>query len=418
MSEIAAAMSGETRWIRCPGCSGQIGVPPAWPSEAVCCPKCAAVVHIDERMRVLWRPAGELTPDVSPNDRDCWLACHGCNGEIGIPTDWLGPTIACPKCGAIVAMRETARVLWRPPAVTEAPGPRTPIRIRMPRRLPSDGASAWRVFAQLCGVVGVLFFAYVAGGIGTVAIPGMTNIERGGAVAADVAFCLAFLGWIFRGRQRFSVAMVIVAGGVLSAVVGDFLIRHSVSGVVTRIEELGGSVTWQGNGANRSVVAVDLHQTLVTDDDIYALAALPTIERLDLSETPVDGYSLDPVRRLRRLQWVSIYHTRASGDDIDDLAGDMPSVTIVDSNGFSGDARARQARKEQLAQDARRLEQQAEDALDNAMGFLRTNIDIGRQSLRWVTRDYPDTRAAKKAEITLERLDDPVQRYLITGRVQ
>lgn len=119
MREIVVSANGETTWIACPGCSGEIGVPPDWPAEVVCCPKCAAVVSIDERTRVLWRPSNQPAVDLSGDQATLlvrWLPCHACGGEIGVPPSWYGPTIACPKCGAIAAIEESSRALWRPPA--------------------------------------------------------------------------------------------------------------------------------------------------------------------------------------------------------------------------------------------------------------------------------------------------------------
>lgn len=120
MREIVVSPNGETTWIACPGCSGEIGVPPDWPAEVVCCPKCAAVVSIDERTRVLWRPSNQPAVDFSGDQATSlvrWLPCHACGGEIGVPPSWYGPTIACPKCGAIAAIEESSRALWRPPVV-------------------------------------------------------------------------------------------------------------------------------------------------------------------------------------------------------------------------------------------------------------------------------------------------------------
>jgi hypothetical protein len=50
-----------------------------------------------------------------------WVPCPGCAGEIGVPPHWLAHTVACPKCGAIVSISETERVLWRPPRPHPAP---------------------------------------------------------------------------------------------------------------------------------------------------------------------------------------------------------------------------------------------------------------------------------------------------------
>lgn len=109
------------RWIHCPGCSGEIGVPGSYPADVIACPKCAAIVAIDQQIRIRWRPAQNRNgtapvpgpPDVSPYVK--WLECHSCRGEIGIPESWLALSVACPRCGAITPIRNNFRVLWRPP---------------------------------------------------------------------------------------------------------------------------------------------------------------------------------------------------------------------------------------------------------------------------------------------------------------
>lgn len=156
----------DATWITCPGCSGEIGVPADWPAEVVSCPKCAAIVRMDERMRVLWRPkSGAATPDgaISPAR---WIVCHGCDGEIGVPDHWSGPTIACPKCGGIVAMRETRTVLWRP-AVEEVEQTRPIERRQQPRDAGVRQTGEWKrpagIVALTLGVLGFLASAIVQG---------------------------------------------------------------------------------------------------------------------------------------------------------------------------------------------------------------------------------------------------------------
>ena len=56
------------------------------------------------------------TPEEAAYDANVkWVPCPGCAGEIGVPPHWLAHTVACPKCGAIVSISEIERVLWRPP---------------------------------------------------------------------------------------------------------------------------------------------------------------------------------------------------------------------------------------------------------------------------------------------------------------
>lgn len=117
----------DVRWIRCPGCSGEIGVPHSYPADAIACPKCAAIVSIDERIRIRWRP--NIRNDASEHgstSRDSpsyvrWIACHSCDGEIGVPESWLALSVACPKCGAIVPIKSNFHVLWRPASPAALP---------------------------------------------------------------------------------------------------------------------------------------------------------------------------------------------------------------------------------------------------------------------------------------------------------
>ncbi len=46
-----------TRWIKCPGCDGEIGVPDEWADELVKCPNCKASVAIDPEKGIQWRPS-------------------------------------------------------------------------------------------------------------------------------------------------------------------------------------------------------------------------------------------------------------------------------------------------------------------------------------------------------------------------
>lgn len=65
-------------------------------------------------------PEGPMTtPEEAAYDANMqWVPCPGCAGEIGVPPHWLANTVACPKCGAIVSISEIERVLWRPPKGT------------------------------------------------------------------------------------------------------------------------------------------------------------------------------------------------------------------------------------------------------------------------------------------------------------
>lgn len=59
-----------------------------------------------------------------------WLACPGCSGEVGFPSDWNEAQVRCPNCGRSVEIPEPqAGVRWRPRTNSQAtaldaePGP-------------------------------------------------------------------------------------------------------------------------------------------------------------------------------------------------------------------------------------------------------------------------------------------------------
>lgn len=45
----------------------------------------------------------------------CWISCHGCKGEVGIPEDWNQNSVECPSCGERVIV--SGQILYRPPSV-------------------------------------------------------------------------------------------------------------------------------------------------------------------------------------------------------------------------------------------------------------------------------------------------------------
>jgi len=42
-----------------------------------------------------------------------WVDCPGCDGEVGIPAGWTEETVSCPQCGAVVAAKQEPAVQWR-----------------------------------------------------------------------------------------------------------------------------------------------------------------------------------------------------------------------------------------------------------------------------------------------------------------
>jgi DNA-directed RNA polymerase subunit RPC12/RpoP len=48
-----------------------------------------------------------------------WILCKGCDGEVGIPSDYIENSLECPNCQAKVIV--AGMVLFRPPAKTKPP---------------------------------------------------------------------------------------------------------------------------------------------------------------------------------------------------------------------------------------------------------------------------------------------------------
>jgi ribosomal protein S27E len=48
-----------------------------------------------------------------------WVDCPGCDGEVGIPAGWAEDTVSCPQCGAVVAAKEESVVQWRKKEATD-----------------------------------------------------------------------------------------------------------------------------------------------------------------------------------------------------------------------------------------------------------------------------------------------------------
>jgi len=43
-----------------------------------------------------------------------WIRCPGCDGEVGVPDDWTEPVVTCLNCAAKVAVKPESTVQWRP----------------------------------------------------------------------------------------------------------------------------------------------------------------------------------------------------------------------------------------------------------------------------------------------------------------
>jgi hypothetical protein len=91
-----------------------------------------------------------------------WISCRGCGGEVGVPSNWDDPGVACPSCGLTVQVH--GRVLYRPP-VSGSPmtpsarqPPTTTVLPRPPQPGPglelcgaADWAMAWGILSVLLG---------------------------------------------------------------------------------------------------------------------------------------------------------------------------------------------------------------------------------------------------------------------------
>jgi hypothetical protein len=60
-----------------------------------------------------------------------WISCQGCDGEVGVPSDWDEDVLNCPSCGANVQVK--GRVLYRPKAV----GVTREIQLAQPAAVPA-----------------------------------------------------------------------------------------------------------------------------------------------------------------------------------------------------------------------------------------------------------------------------------------
>jgi hypothetical protein len=130
-----------------------------------------------------------------------WLPCPGCSGEIGVPPHWLAHTVACPKCGAIVSISQVERVLWRPPnAPTDPAALRGLDAIAVAPSIPAAAAEntghpiRWRLHVWTWALS---FVAMVSTAVVTLAISPFTAGEL--SVGAIFLSALASLGGILLG---------------------------------------------------------------------------------------------------------------------------------------------------------------------------------------------------------------------------
>ena len=77
-----------SRWIKCPQCRGEVGLPLEWAESTVECPKCATTLSTEPRPEVKWRPS-EDTAGVEVRAASTGVT----HAETSLPTvpDWRRP---------------------------------------------------------------------------------------------------------------------------------------------------------------------------------------------------------------------------------------------------------------------------------------------------------------------------------------
>ena len=67
-----------------------------------------------------------------------WVLCPGCSGEIGLPLDWRAATVECPNCGAVANVRVSENGLeWCPRSSTQVTEPVSTQSSAVPSKSPS-----------------------------------------------------------------------------------------------------------------------------------------------------------------------------------------------------------------------------------------------------------------------------------------
>ena len=90
---------------------------------------------------------------------------------------------------------------------------------------------------------------------------------------------------------------------------------------VEAIQRLGGKVDYDGEGADRRVVKVYLHQTPVTDDDLAVLEKLPKLRNLFLGQTKIGDAGLVHLEQATELETLSVNATNLTDAGLKSLEG-------------------------------------------------------------------------------------------------
>lgn len=92
---------------------------------------------------------------------------------------------------------------------------------------------------------------------------------------------------------------------------------------------------WLGADFCSSVYAVDLHETEVTDADLERLAALMQLRTLDLGFTPMKGPGLASLKRLSRLEYLSLYGCRHLEASFIEPLTQLPGLRLLAMDGMA-----------------------------------------------------------------------------------
>lgn len=128
------------------------------------------------------------------------------------------------------------------------------------------------------------------------------------------------------GVRRFqhgvTALLLIVFAVPLCWMVGSWLESRRQQRVAARIEELGGQVTWGGDGvgftrlAGGYVQRVNLNQTHATDEDFAELMDLTELETLRADGTPLTGKGLAHLQGLSNLVQLHLGHTKITDEGL------------------------------------------------------------------------------------------------------
>lgn len=119
---------------------------------------------------------------------------------------------------------------------------------------------------------------------------------------------------------RFSI-VALLANIVVSVGCGQSAGHPDEVAAVAAIRKLGGKVEFGDTGPRRRVVKVYLHQTAVRDDDLAALAKLPSLRNVFLGKTQIGDAGLEHLAGATQMQTLSLNATRVTDAGLQSLNG-------------------------------------------------------------------------------------------------